>query len=245
MRASDEAWYVVKFQNNPQGIKILANEMLATRIGLHIGLPMPEVQSIEVDDWLIEHTPGLRLKLAGSLVPMSSGLQLGSRYVGDSSHTQIFDYLPEQLAGETRNLDDFGRIVVFDKWIGNADGRQAIFAKEHREKLYKATFIDQGYCFNASEWNFPDRALSGIYSQNWVYQSVTGWESFEPTLSRAEGIDLQDLWTCARDIPAEWYEHNGSELCRLIEALYKRRSMIRDLIVALRDSTRKPFPNWV
>ena len=34
MRASDGAYYVTKFQNSPQGVRILANEMFATSLGL-------------------------------------------------------------------------------------------------------------------------------------------------------------------------------------------------------------------
>jgi hypothetical protein len=60
MRASDSAFYVTKFQNNPQHIRVLANEMLATRLGLALGLPMPTVEAIEVCDWLIDHTEDLR-----------------------------------------------------------------------------------------------------------------------------------------------------------------------------------------
>jgi len=41
LRASDGAWYVTKFQNNPQHVRVLANEMLATRLGLALGLPCP------------------------------------------------------------------------------------------------------------------------------------------------------------------------------------------------------------
>ena len=58
LRASDGACYVTKFQNNPQHIRVLANEMLATNLGLALGLPMPRVEVIEVSDWLIEHTEG-------------------------------------------------------------------------------------------------------------------------------------------------------------------------------------------
>jgi hypothetical protein len=39
---------VTKFQNNPQHIRVLANEMLATNLGLALGLPMPRVEVIEV-----------------------------------------------------------------------------------------------------------------------------------------------------------------------------------------------------
>jgi len=42
LRASDGNWYVTKFQNNPQHIRVLANEMLATRLGLALSLPCRE-----------------------------------------------------------------------------------------------------------------------------------------------------------------------------------------------------------
>ena len=48
LRASDGNCYVTKFQNNPQHIRVLANEMFATRLGLRLGLPMPQVEVIEV-----------------------------------------------------------------------------------------------------------------------------------------------------------------------------------------------------
>jgi hypothetical protein len=34
--------------------------MLATRLGLALGMPMPSVEAIEVCDWLIDHTEDLR-----------------------------------------------------------------------------------------------------------------------------------------------------------------------------------------
>ena len=67
LRACDGACYVTKFQNNPQNIRVLANEMLATNLGLALGLPIPRVEVIEVSDWLIEHTEDLRIKQLGSL----------------------------------------------------------------------------------------------------------------------------------------------------------------------------------
>jgi hypothetical protein len=64
LRASDGLCYVTKFQNNPQHIRVLANEMLATKLGLALGLPIPQVVVIEVSDWLIERTQELRIQLA-------------------------------------------------------------------------------------------------------------------------------------------------------------------------------------
>src|SRR5437899_11898876 len=80
MRASDGGFYIVKFQNNPQHVRVLANEFLATRLGLWLGLPMPQVAVIEVPERLIANTPGLRIELAAAATPCSSGPQLAPRY---------------------------------------------------------------------------------------------------------------------------------------------------------------------
>lgn len=244
LRASDGAGYVTKFQNNPQHIRVLANEMFATNLGLALGLPMPRVEVIEVSDWLIEQSDDLRISLGGAKIPCRSGKQLGSLYVGYESPCMTLDYLPRELLQGVRNLSDFGRVLVLDKWTCNSDGRQAIFWKASRGRRYAATFIDQGYCFNAGEWTFPDSPLRGVYANNCVYEGVAGLEAFEPALSRAEEIDAQSIWRCTADIPEEWYEGDRDGLHRLVSTLYYRRTAIRGLIEKFRQSTRHPFPKW-
>ena len=133
LSASDGACYVTKFQNNPQHIRVLANEMLATKLGLALGLPMPRVEVIEVSDWLIEQTEDLRISLGGGKIPCRSGKQLGSLYVGCDSPAMTLDYLPRELLQVVRNLSDFARVLVLDKWTCNSDGRQAIFSRKPRE----------------------------------------------------------------------------------------------------------------
>jgi hypothetical protein len=243
LRASNGNCYVTKFQNNPQHIRVLANEMLATNLGLALGLPMPQVVVIEVSDWLIEHTAELRIQLGGPTMPCRSGKQQGSLYVGSPGTT--LDYLPQELLAGVNNVTDFPRVLVLDKWTCNADGRQAIFwHRTPRSRRYDATFIDQGYCFNAGEWTFPDYPLRGVFANNCVYEGVTGWDAFEPVLTRAEEMDADIIWRCAVDIPEEWYEGDRDGLHRLVEALHHRRSVIRCLISEFRESARNPFPNW-
>jgi hypothetical protein len=94
LRASDGACYVTKFQNNPQHIRVLANEMLATNLGLALGLPMPQVEVIDVSDWLIEHTEDLRISLGGAKISCCSGKRLGSLYVGCESPGMSFELAP-------------------------------------------------------------------------------------------------------------------------------------------------------
>src|SRR5258708_9969665 len=80
LRASDGAWYVTKFQNNPQHVRVLTNEMLATRLGMALGLPMPRVETIAVSDWLIEHTDDLRIDLGAERFRAEAVSNLG-RYM--------------------------------------------------------------------------------------------------------------------------------------------------------------------
>jgi hypothetical protein len=161
MRASDGNFFVVKFANNPQHVRVLAKEMFASRLGQWLGLPIPRVEVIEASDWLITNTPDLRVEVGGSAVPCSSGKQLASIY--PPLETQVFDYLPDSMLEKVSNLAEFGRVLVLDKWTGNADGRQAIFTRRRRGRKFATMFIDQGYCFNAGEWTFPDSALRGVY----------------------------------------------------------------------------------
>jgi len=245
LRASDGASYVTKFRNNPQHVRVLANEMLATRLGQSLGLPMPRVEVIEVSDWLIEHTEDLRIELAGTKISCRSGRHVGSQYIGPDSPGLTFDYLPREMLERVSNLADFARVLVLDKWTCNSDGRQAIFCRRIlRSRHHHAIFIDQGYCFNAGEWTFPDSPLRGVYGNNCVYQGVAGWEAFEPALTRAEEMDANAIWQCAANIPEEWYEGDRDGLEGLVEALYDRRPTIRKLLGGFRKSTRNPFPNW-
>jgi len=156
----------------------------------------------------------------------------------------VVDYLPEQQLDEVRNLREFAGMLSIDKWAGNCNGRQAVFERRPRERRYRATFIDQGFCFNAGEWNFPDSPLRGIYQRNRVYAGVTGWESFEPWLSRVEQMSADTLWRIAEEVPPEWYGGDTTEIERLMEKMLARRSRVRELISSFRDSDRQPFPLW-
>jgi hypothetical protein len=245
LRASDNQFYVIKFKNNPQHIRILANEYLGSRLGAALGLPMPAVTAIDVSEWLINNSPELKIETGMTLVPCASGLQFGSRYAADPQQAQVFDYMPEAMFRKVANREDFPRVLAFDKWTGNSDGRQAVFVKRPKRRFYHAVFIDQGYCFNAGEWDFSDLPLRGAFARNAVYETVIGWESFEPVLSRIEQIDLADLRDIAREIPKEWYQNDTEGMSRLVEALYRRRSSVRDLITSFRTSTRNPFPSWM
>jgi hypothetical protein len=245
MRCADDEYYVVKFQNNPQGGRVLVNELLGTRLAARLGLPTPGAAVVTVPEWLIEYTEDLVMQLGRGSARCKAGLQFGSKYPGSPAETAVYDFLPEEQLRDVKNLSDFCGMLAFDKWTCNTNGRQAIFFRAKGEQRYQAQMIDQGFCFNACEWNFPDAPLRGIYTRHRVYDSVRGIESFEPWLSRIETkIDEQVLDEIAKEIPGEWYDFESDILEKMLEHLLRRRKLVRELIVSAWKSSRQPFPNW-
>ena len=244
MLAADGNLYVVKFRNNPQHVRVLANEFLATRLAAAVGLAVPASEVIEVSEWLIQNTAELTIELRGGGQRCQAGLHFASRWVGGLMPGQTVDYLPQEQLLEVRNLAEFAGILALDKWTCNINGRQAVFQKSRRERRYNATFIDQGYCFHAGDWKFVDIHLGGVFAENTVYRGVTGWASFEPWLSRIENLAPETVWGMAELIPPEWYGGDLSALEVLVERLLARRARVRELIVGFGESARRPFPNW-
>jgi len=244
MLGADGKLWVVKFQNNPQHLRVLANELIATRLAAAVGLTVPPSDVVEVTEWLVANTLEMQVESGRGRERYVAGLQFGSQFVGGLMPGQVVDYLPEQQLDEVRNLAEFAGMLCIDKWAGNCNGRQAVFERKPRERKYRATFIDQGFCFNAGEWTFPDAPLRGVYARNKVYARVTGWQSFEPWLSRVENIDAGVLWEIAEAVPPEWYGGDTAVIERLMEQMLRRRSRVRELIASFRDSNREPFPLW-
>jgi hypothetical protein len=249
MRCSDENYYVVKFQNNPQHCRILVNELLGTKLAELMELPTTAVAIIEVAEDLIRLTPDLHIELPWSPIreraPVQPGLQFGSRYPGNPHHLTVLDFLPDKQVSSMRNLDDFMGMLVFDLWTCNTDGRQVIFGRQEVGTPYQGWMIDQGFCFNGGEWNFPDKPRRNLYDRKVVYEQIRGIESFEPWLARLESEKIgRVLLAIAKAIPPEWYEFDYESLQSLLVRLDSRRTKVRELLWSARKTFPHFFPNW-
>lgn len=247
LRCDDGANYVVKFQNNPQHVRVLANEMFAGRLALLVGLPVPALAFVDVAPELIRGNPALEIQMGSRRESCMPGLHFGSRFPGVPSQTLVVDFLPDRLLRRVKNLTSvFLGAFVFDKWTCNCDGRQVVFYRSVNDEgpAYSAALIDQGFCFNDGEWDFPDNPLRGLYPRRLVYESARGLNSFEPFVSRIEGLELRQLKECIQGIPAEWCPPESAQLCRLAERLYRRRRQLRQAIIDAKNCSLHPFPNW-
>ena len=246
MRCSDGNYYVVKFQGNPQGTRILVNELLGTRIAARLGLPTAVSQIVLVSEELIRYSKAMVFEFARGRTPCAPGLCFGSRYTVDPRKTPVNDILPCSLFCDLTNPSDFLGMFVFDKWTCNTDGRQVVFFRQPPNSLFRAVMIDQGFCFNSAEWNFPDAPLRSLYRKYPSYEHVYGLDSFEPWLTRLETeINADVLSEFARDVPPEWYASDSASMQSLLERLNRRRSKVRDLLLQAYQTSPQIFPNWV
>jgi hypothetical protein len=114
-----------------------------------------------------------------------------------------------------------------------------------RGRAYRTVMIDQGFCFNAGEWNFPDAPLRGLYARSRVYEGVTGMDSFGPWLERLEKrITEKVLAELAEEIPPAWYEDDYDAVLRLLEQLHRWKRRVEELILSAKSSNRQPFGSW-
>jgi len=247
LRCEDGGDYVVKFRNNPQHVRVLANEMLASRLGRLIGLPVPAPAFVDVPLDLVVSNPTLELEIGARRELCLPGLQFGSRFPGVPGQVLVVDFLPDSLLRKVNNLAHvFAGALVLDKWTCNCDGRQVIFYRstDHEGLAYSVALIDHGFCFNDGDWTFPDSPIRSLYPRRSVYRDVRGFESFEPYLSRVENLKVSELEACVRGIPEEWCGEQPEQLLRLVERLYERRGRVRQALVDAKNSSLAPFPNW-
>jgi hypothetical protein len=256
LEAADGHFYVVKFLGNPQHRRILVNELIAAAILKYFQIAAPETTLIDATPEFLRQNPEVYFTIGGRNIPVEPGWHFGSRYPGDPDKTAVYDFVPDTLLNKVNNLNDYVGCLAFDKWTGNADGRQSIFFRApladwlpqqrvHPQKMgFVALMIDHGFIFNGPHWEFVNGAGYGVYMRRTVYDSVTGIDAFEPWLSLIRNFPDAVLDTAMRQIPPDWIRGEEEELERTLEGLMRRRKLVPELILELRGSKSNPFSNW-
>src|SRR5947208_17071316 len=156
LEADDGHWYVVKFRNNPQHRRILVNEAISATILDYLKISAPETALIECTPQFLANNPEVYIQLGHNRVAVEPACQFGSRFPGDPNRLAVYDFLPDALLSQVVNAEDFRAILVFDKWTGNADGRQCVFYRAMVRGAHPAAgkpgfvarMIDHGFAFN-------------------------------------------------------------------------------------------------
>lgn len=111
IEADDDGLYVLKFRGAGQGPKVLVAELICGELGRALGLPVPEIVFVEVDEAMARNEPDEEIQ---ALVAASSGLNLA------------LDYLPGALGFDPLDLGEVdarlaAATVWFDAYITNVD----------------------------------------------------------------------------------------------------------------------------
>jgi hypothetical protein len=256
IEASDGHHYVVKFVNNPQHRRILVNEWLAGVFLKHLQIHTPEQALIEFSAEFVAQNPDLYVARGSQKEPALAGFHYGSRLSVNPDRVAIYDFLPDALLAKIENRCDFVGAVVFDKWVANADSRQAIFFRAKAKTWtplkgdapartgFFAQMIDHGFAFNGPHWDFPDSPMQGIYFRANVYDEVESLDSFQPWLDLVTYFPLEVIDEAWKGIPPAWTSGEEQDVERLLERLFKRRSRVEQLILDVKENRPSIFPNW-
>jgi hypothetical protein len=254
IEADDGRFYVVKFRNNPQHHRILINESVASTFLQYLQIAAPEAAIISVSAGFLEDHPGAAMQLGNRTIRPEPGWHFGSLYPGDPDCVAVYDFIPDALLSEVVNLRQFLAMLVFDKWVGNADGRQAVFFRRRVKEWsprqvstrlgFLAWMIDQGFAFNGPYWDFPDSPLHGLYHRPLVYERVRSLDDFQPWLDQVVHFPEEEMDRAFRQVPRQWIAGEEDALESLLATLMRRRRRVPDLIDDGRRARPALFPNW-
>jgi hypothetical protein len=232
MQTEDGEYYVVKLANNPQGRRILVNEFLSSLLMKEFGVLTPEVARVVIDPKQLDENRD------GTSLP--AGVHFGSKYPCPPGNCAIYDFLPSALIPGIYNREHFLGAFVFDKWVSNSDGRQAVFYRAQIQQEmnrgggrlhWVAQMIDGGNAFQGCDWTFRDSPVQGLYGRPEIYGADVTLKDFEPWLDALMSMEKDILEEAFALLPGEWIVGEERELQFLLDRLYARRERVRDLVV--------------
>jgi hypothetical protein len=241
MEADDLGTYVVKFTGAGQGRKALTAEIVCAAIARTLGLPVPELVTVDVDPALAANEPDDEVQ---DLLRRSPGCNLG------------IDFLPGAL---DLDADAFpvdasfaGRVVWFDALIGNVDRtwRNPNLLFWHGRPY----LIDHGAALTFHHsWSSPLRPYdAGEHALIGTGPDVAGAdEALAPLVTR------DTLSAATADVPDEWltdFETPDAERAAYVDAMLARIDARGDWLAHLREMaavgararvTRRNRPVWL
>jgi hypothetical protein len=256
IEAVDGNFYVVKFASQLQCHRILINEWISSVVLNHLGIATPQRAAVYLSDGFLANNTDVYLQLHASRRAVDSGWHFGSRFPNNPTTTAVYDFVPDTLLASIDNVADFLGALAFDKWMGNADSRQAIFfwAKlkqripsaegDGLKRRLTVQMIDNGQSFQGADWNLGVSPIQGMYFRRTVYQGVRSLEDFEPWLTLIATFSDYVLSQAVEELPNSWLVGERAALEVLLTRLQQHRKSVPDLICQCQASHVNPFPNW-
>lgn len=240
---SDGNQYAVKFKENPEGPRVLANEYVCAKIAEILELPLSSPSFIEVDKNFIS-TYGKQIEEhVGNII--TPGLHFGTKKIKRTF--QIYD---STMLREAVNVDCIPDIILFDHLICNKDresnGGNILFDASNMSIV----IIDHTHAFDLGPiWTANDLRqrigqpfdifdMSG-YTYKKLTPYVNGHNPFKNILKKLERLSSELLLDIILNIPDEWGV-TLDEKYVLHEYLVDRLHRLKDILPHLKNV----LPYW-
>ena len=237
--------WTVKAKNNPQGLAVLPAEYINGRLAGRLGVPVPEVATIQIPQALIQ-AQDIQIDPPGNAEQWLSGISFGSLYI-ESSHNN--PTMAEMI--NLSNPGDIAATVMFDTWIDNGDrcnnhSNLLVSVDGNAPNKWRYYCIDLGtmggqipfHCQGLSgvKANFTYRGLNQFFQIHLLTQA--GLAAFGKFLTRLEQLTRNDIEEVVNEVPQEWavcqkyaqWSWADSDKEAVVNYLDERRNKVRGVL---------------
>ncbi|WP_108803695.1 HipA family kinase [Aquimarina sp. Aq107] len=231
VKADDEFLYVLKFRGAGQGKKVLVSELIGGELARSIGLKVPELVFMNLDDSFSKTEPDEEIQ---DLLKFSVGLNLGLHFLSEAI---MYDPLVSIADGMTAS-----KVVLLDSIISNIDRT----AKNTNLLNWKKELwlIDHGASFyfhhNWKQWrNHLDRTFPAI-KDHVLLERATDLEQAAKEIKTY--MTSEKINQIVSKIPEDWLTDESEELtsedmrAAYIEFIQSRLSKIDVLVKEAEDA---------
>lgn len=187
----EQGLFVVKTKSNRQGLRVLANELIATLLGVFIGLPCLQAAIVQV-------TPDFYFNPMQQECSIDPGLHYGTQFLGNQDDLTFT--IDESLLQSTQNSNELGLTMAFDFWIANGDRKIDNFLISN-DKFH---LIDMGHAFWGPAWNIGSLAKNSEKFPRWEFRHLVAAKSYEAGVAKIAEIPENVIRTVVQQVPFEW-----------------------------------------
>jgi hypothetical protein len=226
MEADDLGTYVVKFQGAGQGRKALVAEIVSAGLARGLGLPVPDLVTVDVDPGLASGEPDEEVQ---DLLRASAGLNLGVDFLPGA-----LDFDPGAFPVDPGLA---GRVLWFDALVGNMDRSyrnpnllhwRGLWLIDHGATLSFHHRWASAESYDAREYEARDHVLIRVGPDVLAADAELG---------RLLTTDLVEA--ALADVPEEWIDDEpGVGGAADVRAAYRERLLAR---LAARDAWLPPL----
>jgi len=219
---------VVKAQGNPQGLRVLVNELVVARLAVLIEAPCPRGEIVFLPQRLISEAFTRNQHLPNGL----EGLGFGSEWI------DVQQYDPgKQLCADAINRSQLIDLIVLYLWVRNSDlkGEHLLYrtlASGEGEVLG----FDHGHTFgpNPPNWDVNVVGLAEVDHplNRCNIHEVVLTQDLDPSLAKLLNLEDEQVMNATRSIPGEWGA-SSVELEHLGQYLIKSREHVVRAVRAL------------